>query len=71
MLAFYIIGKIHKHFYMFSCSGNIFIFKAKYLQLCTISMIIRIQGHNPSQIGKWEEHNQNEKIVNLEATLKI
>jgi len=30
-----------------------------------------IQGHNPSQIGKWEEYNQNEKIVNLETTLKI
>ena len=37
----------------------------------TISMIIRIQGDNPSQIGKWEEYNQNEKMGNLKTTLNI
>lgn len=67
LLAFYnIIGKIHKCFYTFSYSGSIFtVLKTKYFQFCTLSIIIRIQGHNPSQIGKWE------KKANLEIKLKI
>jgi len=53
MLAFYnIVGNIHKRFYTFFGSGNIFTLKTKSLQLYTISMIIRIQGRNPSQIKK-------------------
>ena len=59
LLEFYnIIGEIHKCFYTFFCSGNIFTLKTKYFKLCTISMIIRVQGHNPSQKEKWEENSE-------------
>ena len=75
-MEFYnIIGNIDKRFYKTNCSGNIFTLKNKYLQLCTISMTIRIQGHNPSQIGKWEENsefrNNTEYLVSIRILIGL